>query len=43
MRLENRELIKERVNMWCFICPVWNYYDYTSVYFGVINWGARGE
>ncbi|MFR7831620.1 MAG: DUF6199 family natural product biosynthesis protein [Blautia wexlerae] len=27
--------LKATKNRWCFICPIWNYYDYASIYFGV--------
>ena len=30
-------LFESHKNRWCFICPIWNYYDYASGYFGVIN------
>ena len=28
-------LFESHKNRWCFICPIWNYYDYASIYFGV--------
>ncbi len=27
--------LKATKNRWYFICPIWNYYDYASGYFGV--------
>ena len=29
-------LFESHKNRWCFICPIWNYYNYASIYFGVI-------
>ena len=30
-------LLENNKNRWYSICPIWNYYDYASGYFGVIN------
>ena len=30
-------LLENHKNRWYSICPIWNYYDYASGYFGVIN------
>ena len=42
MLLENQDLLKEMVNMWWSICPIWNYYDYASGYFGIMNSSLKG-
>ena len=34
---ENTVLLENNKNRWYSICLIWNYYDYASGYFGVIN------
>lgn len=34
---EPSEFYLKQQNRWYSICPIWNYYDYASGYFGVIN------
>ena len=33
--------LKATKNRWCFICPIWNYYDYASIYFWSDNSGLQ--
>ena len=33
--------LKTTKNRWYSICPIWNYYDYASGYFGVINFSLE--